>query len=116
MGLFPSEEQESARGRLADSLRAIAGLRLVPLADGTGLRAAAEVLIANEAVRRLIRDGSTHQLRTTISSSRREGMQTLEAHLSELVAAGDIDLPAARAASLYPEDVRELAGAPMRRR
>jgi twitching motility protein PilT len=116
VGLFPSDEQESARVRLADTLRAIVGLRLVPLRDGSGLRAAAEIVIANEAVRRLIRDGATHQLRTTIASSRREGMQTLESHLCELVATGEIDLAAARAASLYPEDVRELATANFRRR
>jgi twitching motility protein PilT len=115
-GLFPSDEQESSRIRLADSLRAIVGLRLVPLQDGNGLRAAAEIMIANEAVRRLIRDGATHQLRTTIASSRREGMQTLESHLGDLVASGEIDIGAARAASLYPDEIRELAAPGFRRR
>ena len=109
IGLFPAAEQENARTRLADSLRALVGLRLLPRKDGSGLRAAAEVAIATDAVRRLIRDGATHQLRATLVSARRDGSQTLEAHLSELVASGDIDLAAARAASLYPEDVRELA-------
>ncbi|GAC1498436.1 MAG: hypothetical protein NVS2B8_07840 [Vulcanimicrobiaceae bacterium] len=116
IGLFPSDEQENARTRLADSLRALIGLRLLPLADQSGLRAAAEVMVSTEAVRRLIRDGATHQLRGAISSGRKEGMQTLETHLCELVAAGDIDLAAARAASLYPDDVREIAGAGYRRR
>jgi twitching motility protein PilT len=115
IGLFTSDEQESVRYRLADALRAVIGLRLVPLRDGSGLRAAAEITIANEAVRRLIRDGAIHQLRMTIASSRREGSQTLESHLSELVAYGDIDVAAARAASLYPEEIREFA-APMPRR
>jgi twitching motility protein PilT len=116
IGLFPADEQDSARARLSDSLRAILGLRLLPLQDGTGLRAAVEVVIANEAVRRLIRDGSVHQLRGVLSTSRREGMQTLESHLSELVASGEIDIATARAASLFPEDVRESALAPLRRR
>jgi twitching motility protein PilT len=116
IGLFPADEQDNARSRLSDSLRAVLGLRLLPLADGSGLRAAVEVVIANEAVRRLIRDGATHQLRGVISSSRREGMQTLETHLSELVASGDVDLATARAASLFPEDVRESLAAPLRRR
>jgi twitching motility protein PilT len=116
VGLFASDEQESARVRLADTLRAIVGLRLVPLDDGSGLRAAAEIMIANEAVRRLIRDGATHQLRTTIASSRREGMQTLETHLCELAASGEINVAAARAASLYPDEIRELATAGLRRR
>ena len=66
-------------------------------------------MIVNEAVRRLIRDGATHQLRMTIASSRKEGSQTLESHLSELVSNGEIEFAAARAASLYPEEIRELA-------
>ena len=115
VGLFPSEEQESARARLADSLRALVGLRLVPLCDGSGLRAAAEVMVATDAVRRLIRDGATHQLRATLSSSRKDGMQTLESHLCDLVASGDVDPAVARAASSYPEDVREIAASFRRR-
>ena len=116
IGLFHSEEQEQARLRLADSLRALVGLRLLPLRDGSGLRAAVEIAVANEAVRRLIRDGATHQLRATIASSRREGMQTLETHLSELISAGDIDVAAARAASQYPDEVRDVPVAGLRRR
>jgi len=116
IGLFPSDEQENARVRLADSLRALVGLRLLPLADRSGLRAAAEVMVASEAVRRLIRDGATHQLRSTIASGRKEGMQTLETHLGELVASGDIDLGSARAASLYPEEIKESPAAGYRLR
>jgi len=116
VGLFPADEQQSARVRLADALRAMIGLRLMPLLDRTGLRAAVEVALASDAVRRLIRDGATHQLRTTIAAARREGSQTLESHLSELVAAGDIDLQTARAASQYPDDVREPISGTVRRR
>lgn len=116
VGLFPADEQDNARFRLADSLRALVGLRLVPLADGSGLRAAAEILIASEGVRRIIRDGATHQLRSAITSGRKEGMQTLESHLSELVASGEVDINAARAASLFPDEVRDIIGTTYRRR
>lgn len=116
IGLFPSEEQERARSRLADALRALVGLRLLPLRDGSGLRAAAEIVIASEAVRRIIRDGATHQLRATIASSRKDGLQTLESHLSDLVSSGDVELAVARAASLYPDEVRELPAGAFRRR
>ena len=114
IGLFPADEQEGARMRLADALRAVVGLRLLPLRDGSGLRLAAEVVIVQEALRRLIRDGATHQLRSQILSSRRDGMQTLESHLSELVASGEVDLAEARAASLYPDEIREPASSPRR--
>ncbi|MGH7728522.1 MAG: type IV pilus twitching motility protein PilT [Vulcanimicrobiaceae bacterium] len=107
IGLFPSGEQESARLRLADALRALVGLRLLSRRDGSGLRPAAEIAIATDAVRRIVRDGATHQLRSIVASGRRDGMQTLEAHLSELVAAGEVELAAARAASLYPDEIRE---------
>ena len=107
IGLFPAAEQENARTRLADALQALVGLRLLPRKDGSGLRAAAEVAIASDAVRRLIRDGATHQLRATLVSGRRDGSQTLETHLSELVGSGEIELSAARAASLYPQEVRD---------
>lgn len=115
IGLFPSHEQDVARMRLADALRALVGLRLLPLRDESGLRAATEITIVNEAVRRLIRDGATHQLRATIATSRRDGMQTLEADLTRLVAEGTVDLAAARAASVYPDEIREPVARPPRR-
>ena len=117
IGLFPAEEQGNARTRLADSLRAVVGLRLLPRRDGTtGLRAATEIALVNEAVRRIIRDGATHQLRATITTGKRDGSQTLEAHLSQLVASGEIDVAAARAASLYPEEIRDGTMSPLQRR
>jgi twitching motility protein PilT len=116
IGLFPSNEQERARHRMADALRAIVGLRLIPLIDGSGLRAAVEILMMTDASRRMLRDGATHQLRGAIASSRKEGSQTLEMHLSELLARGDIDAAAARAASCYPDELRDLSPAATRRR
>ena len=115
IGLFPADEQDNARMRLADSLRALVGLRLLPLRDGTGLRAAAEIAVTNDALRRMIRDGSTHQLRSLIASSRREGSQTLETHLGELVSDGLIELSAARSVSLFPDEIRELQSNAYRR-
>jgi len=116
VGLFSGSEQESARVRLADALRGIVGLRLLPRRDGSGLRAAAEIVITNDAVRRLIRDGSLHNMRGLVSSGRREGMQTLESHLNELVANGDVDVAEARAASLFPGEIVEAQTTGYRRR
>jgi twitching motility protein PilT len=116
VGLFSAAEQEIARVRLADALRGIVGLRLLPKRDGSGLRAAAEVVIANDSVRRLIRDGAIHHLRGLVASSKREGMQTLEAHLNELVANGEVDIAEARAASLFPSEIVETQTSGYRRR
>ena len=106
---FASEAQSQIRAQVAAVLLATVGLRLIPRAVGTGRRAAAEVLIATDGVRTMIREGKTHQLRNAIVTGRSAGMQTLEAHLSELVARREITLEAAQAASSRPHDVREPA-------
>ena len=85
--VFPPERQTQIRVQLAASLAAVVSQRLLPRTGG-GLVAAFELLVANDAVRNLIREGRTHQLRNVIRSGRAEGMITLEAALNELVAAG----------------------------
>jgi twitching motility protein PilT len=57
-GLFPAEEQDNVRARLADNLQAAVALRLLMRADATGLIPAVEGLLATSTVRELIRDGS----------------------------------------------------------
>ena len=104
---FPGEMHNQIRAQLASVLLAAVGLRLVPRLAGPGRRAAVEILIATDGVRNMIREGKTHQLRNAIVTGRSAGMQTLEAHLSELVARREIALDAARAVSSRPQDVRE---------
>jgi twitching motility protein PilT len=106
--VFPSSAHAQVRSQLAATLIAIVSLRLVPVRDGRGRVAAAEVLVATDAVRAMIRDGKTHQLRNAMATGRSAGMQTLEANLTELVVRGRISLDAARAAANHPGDVRAL--------
>lgn len=103
---FPPEAHAQVRAQLASTLSGIVGLRLVPARDGTARRSAAEILIGTDAVRSLVREGKTHQLRNTIVTGRGAGMQTLETHLTELVVRGEITLEGARAATSRPADVR----------
>ncbi|HEX3549989.1 MAG TPA: PilT/PilU family type 4a pilus ATPase [Candidatus Elarobacter sp.] len=105
---FGPEAHAHVRAQLAAVLTAVVTLRLVPRRDGAGRRAAAEVLVATDAVRALVREGKTHQLRNAIVTGRAAGMQTLEASLSELVVRGEVALADARAAAVRPEDVRAL--------
>jgi twitching motility protein PilT len=91
--------------QLAASLSAVVAQRLVPRVGG-GLIAAFEILLANNPVRSLIREGKTHQIRNVISQSVREGMQTLEQSLSVLVAHGLIDYDEALTRAVVPKDVR----------
>ena len=107
---FEASARHEARAILAQTLIGIASLRLIPRERVAGRRAAVEILIATDAVRALIREGKTHQLRNAIVTGRNAGMQTLEAHLSDLVARGDVALEDARAAGDRPDDVRTFAG------
>ena len=83
------------RSQLAQVLGAVVCQRLVPRAHGSGRRAVVEVLLATDAIRSIIRDGRTHQLRNAMLTSRQAGMQTLEAHFAELVSRGEIAAEAA---------------------
>jgi twitching motility protein PilT len=96
VGSFSAEMQGQIRVQLAQTLVGVTCMRLVRRANGQGRLAAAEVLIATDAVRNVIRDGKTHQLRNIISTCGQAGMQTLEAHLSELVARREITPDAAK--------------------
>ena len=106
---FPPEAQNQIRAQIAAVLLAIVGLRLVPRRTGGGRRGAAEILIASDAVRTMIREGKTHQLRNAIVTGRGAGMQTLEHHLTELVTRREVALDEAQAVTSRPQDVRDAA-------
>jgi len=93
---------------LAATLLAVVALRLVPLRTGSGRVAATEILIATDAVRAMIRDGKTHQLRNAITTGRAVGMRTLETSLSDLVVRGSISIEVARSCANRPSEVRDL--------
>jgi twitching motility protein PilT len=105
--VFPAERQSQIRVQLAASLAGVVAQRLVPRVGG-GLIAAFEILLANSAVRALVREGKTHQIRNVISQSVRDGMQTLEQSLSVLVAHGLVTYDEAILRSVVPTDVRGM--------
>ena len=69
--------------------------RLVP-AIGGGRVVAAEVLIANPAVRNVIREGKSHQLDAIIQTGADQGMQTMDRTLVNLVQSGTVTYDNAR--------------------
>jgi twitching motility protein PilT len=105
---FAGDSQAQIRTQLASTLLAVISLRLVPLRNGEGRIASSEVLIGTDAVRAMIREGKTHQLRNAIATGRASGMRTLETSLSELVVRGTIALDAARLVANRPAEVRDL--------
>ena len=87
ISMFPSEEQEVARIRLADTLHAVVAQRLLPRADGEGRIAAVEVLICTPEIRELICNRSrAGELRSMIEAGKdKYQTQTFDQHLQELV-------------------------------
>ncbi len=87
VSMFPTEEQEVARIRLADGLHAVVSQRLLPRADGEGRIAAVEVLICTPEIREVIRNRSrAGELHSMIQAGKdKHQMQTFDQHLEELV-------------------------------
>jgi twitching motility protein PilT len=106
--VFPGDAQAQIRVQLSNALQAVVYQRLLPRTGG-GRVAAFEVMLASSAIRNLIREGKTRQLRNAVATATREGMQTLEMSLSELVMNGLVPYEQARAASLYPNEVARPA-------
>lgn len=87
--VFPPHQQPQIRSQLASILQAVCSQRLIP-AIGGGRVAAAEVLIANSAVRNIIREGKSHQLDAVIQTGSDIGMQAMDRNLASMVQAGTI--------------------------
>lgn len=110
--VFPAEQQAQIRVQLAAALSCVVYQRLVPRID-SGMVAAYEVLVATPAVRNLIKEGKTHQLRNSLVTGAQDGMVTLEQSLSRLIQEGVVTETEATARSLYPNDIEtrpRLAG------
>jgi len=117
LAMFPPEEQEIARLRLAEALQAVVSQRLLPRADGHGRAAAVEILICTAAVRDILRDASrASELHDYIRDAREQyGMQTLDQHLLDLVAEEVVTYETALAAARPSVDF-ELQMRTLRRR
>jgi twitching motility protein PilT len=88
--VFPPNQQEQVRVQLAGSIQGVLSQQLIPLATGPGRTAVCELMIANDAIRALVRDGKTFQISQVMELSRREGMETMDDALANLVAQGHI--------------------------
>ena len=83
--VFPPHQQNQVRMQLAGTILGIIAQTLLPTLDEKGRVPAIEVMIANPAIRNLIREGKVHQIPSTIQTSKKEGMQSLDQSLKDLV-------------------------------
>ncbi|HEX3563476.1 MAG TPA: type IV pilus twitching motility protein PilT, partial [Solirubrobacterales bacterium] len=108
--IFPAEQQSQVRMQLSIGLQGIVTQQLLPTADGSGRVVACEVLVPTPAVRNLIREGKTHQIYSAIQTSGSLGMQTMDAHLAQLIRMGRISRELADQRASVPEELKRLLG------
>ena len=86
--VFPSIQQHQIRIQLSMVLQAVVSQQLIPGVDGN-LVPAFEIMLANNAIRTMIREEKTHQIDTIIQSS--DGMQTMDTDILRLYKEGKIN-------------------------
>jgi len=110
--VFPSSEQPLIRSTLADGLRAVVSQTLFKRIDKKGRVVALEILIANPAVRNLIREAKTHQIPSMIQTGKKYGMILLDDYIMELFQKRQISAEEAYAKANEKSRFRPLLNAP----
>ncbi|MBU0576479.1 type IV pilus twitching motility protein PilT [Patescibacteria group bacterium] len=105
--VFPAHQQSQIRQQLAGSIKAVVSQRLIPSIQG-GRVAGVEVMLANSAVRNLIRESKTHQIDNVIQTTGAEGMILMEASLLKRVREGLVSVEIAREYSFRPDMFDQL--------
>lgn len=108
--VFPAEQQEQIRAQFADAIEAVITQTLCKKKGG-GRVAALEILVATTAVRNLIREGKNHQIPSAMQVGQKDGMQTMDMALTELVNKGQITREEAQAKSMTPNLFGQSTGA-----
>ena len=86
--VFPTSQQPQIRTMLSESLRGVVAQVLLKRADGEGRVAAVEIMICNQAVQNLIREGKTYQISSILQTGKSAGMQTMTNCINKLVSDG----------------------------
>src|SRR5438270_5376090 len=114
--VFPPEGQEQVRIMIANSLQGVVTQTLLPTADGAGRVPALEILLPDDAVRNLIRQGKVEQIYSVMQTNTKRGMQTMEQALANLITTGVVRFEDALSRSSHPQQligILERAGFPV---
>ena len=106
ISMFPPEEQDAVRARIADNLYATVSQRLLKTKDGKGRVAAQEIMITSPGIREAIQDpNKIEEIYTYIRKGKQGvGTQSFDQHITDLYKAGKISIEEARANASSPED------------
>jgi len=105
--IFPSHRQPQVRTQLSFVLLGVVCQQLIPKVGG-GRVLAVEVLIANHAVRSLVRESKAHQMYSIIQTGQKEGMRTMNQSLYELYTKNAITLDEALSRTTEVEDLERM--------
>ncbi len=105
--IFPAHQRTQIQLQMSMLLQAILSQKLLPRATGSGRVPAIELLLVNDAIRNLIREGKTHQLDSQIESGRQYGMQSMERALLELYRRGLVSKQEALANVTKPDELKK---------
>src|SRR5256884_3873491 len=114
--VFPAEQQEQVRIQIASSLQGVVTQALLPTSDGMGRVPALEVLLPDDAVRNLIRQGKVEQIYSVMQTNSGRGMQTMEQALANLIQHRIVTVEDGLARSSRPQQligILERAGFPV---
>lgn len=103
LDVFPPHQQMQIKVQLSSVLEGIISQQLLPTMDGKGMVPALEILVANTAIRNLIREGKSHQISTQIQTNLKMGMKTMDFSLAELVLANRITYDLAMTKCVDPD-------------
>jgi twitching motility protein PilT len=103
--VFPAEQQDQVRMQLALSLEGVLTQTLLKTSDEQGRVPALEILVPDDAVRNLIRQGKIEQVYSFMQTGSKRGMQTMEQSLADLVSKHLITVELAISRSTRPEQL-----------
>ena len=103
--VFPAEQQEQVRIQIANSLQGVVTQALLPTADGMGRVPALEILLPDDAVRNLIRQGKVEQIYSVMQTNTGRGMQTMEQSLGDLITRRVVELEVGLSRSSRPSQL-----------
>jgi twitching motility protein PilT len=106
--IFPPTQHHQVRMQFSQIIEAVICQTLVPKACGSGRAGAFEIMIANMAVRHLIREGKTHELHNIMQMGAQEGMRLLDQDLADLVKKGVIKEAEAMLKSSNRERLKQM--------
>ncbi len=99
--VFPADQQNHIQTMLAESLKGVVAQNLFKRIDKPGRVAALEILVVDNAMANMIRDGKTHQIPGMIETGKKMGNVPLDDAIMAHLKAGRISIEEALEKCLY---------------